>query len=57
MIRFQCPHCDKRLKAEDSQGGDETDCPACGKSISVPAPAASDDDTQFLSSDQVKKPQ
>ena len=57
MIRFQCPHCDKRLKAEDSQGGDETDCPACGKGITVPAATASDDDTQFLSSDQVKKPQ
>lgn len=57
MIRFECPHCNKKLKAEATQGGDETDCPACGKTITVPAPPKSDDDTQFLSSEQVKKPQ
>jgi transcription elongation factor Elf1 len=56
MIRFHCPHCNESLKTDDEHAGDETECPTCGQGFVIPAPAqSSDEDTQFLTSDQVKK--
>jgi biopolymer transport protein ExbD len=41
-IRFACPHCRKRLKADDADAGRRALCTGCGKVVDVPtaAPAA-----------------
>lgn len=38
MIRFNCPKCDKALKAEEDKLGAKTRCPKCGQSLYVPPP-------------------
>jgi transcription elongation factor Elf1 len=38
MIRFACPHCQKRLKAPDQGAGRNIVCPRCGQRLSVPSP-------------------
>jgi uncharacterized membrane protein len=34
-IRFQCPYCDKTLKASDDKAGFRVKCPTCGNAITV----------------------
>jgi phage FluMu protein Com len=34
-IRFQCPYCDKTLKAADDKAGLRVKCPTCGNAITV----------------------
>src|ERR1700722_14403616 len=36
MIRFDCPSCQKRLKAPDDAGGRTTSCTRCGQRLYVP---------------------
>jgi hypothetical protein len=36
MIRFACPHCRKRLKADPGRAMQSIRCPACGKPATVP---------------------
>ncbi|MBT3192364.1 MAG: hypothetical protein HN341_07390 [Verrucomicrobia bacterium] len=38
-ILFSCPHCSKRLAADDSVQGVEVPCTDCGKGVRVPPPA------------------
>jgi hypothetical protein len=37
MINFQCPQCQKKIKAPDSAGGRQANCPGCKSPIKVPA--------------------
>lgn len=39
MIRFQCPVCDKVLKAPDHGAGQKISCPKCGQRLLIPQPA------------------
>jgi DNA-directed RNA polymerase subunit RPC12/RpoP len=39
MIRFQCPACQKKLKAPGNAVGRKVDCPGCGQRLQVPQPA------------------
>jgi hypothetical protein len=36
MIRFQCPTCQKVLKAPDNGVGQKVSCPGCGQRLQVP---------------------
>ncbi|MBX9791816.1 MAG: biopolymer transporter ExbD [Pirellulales bacterium] len=36
MLRFACPHCQKRLKVAEEHSGRRVNCPRCGKSLVVP---------------------
>ncbi len=38
MVRFQCPRCNKQLKAPEDWGGRRTKCPQCGNPVVVPLP-------------------
>jgi len=44
-IEFTCEHCDQPLEAPGDMGGETIECPACGNSITVPAPAAETGDS------------
>ena len=37
-ITFKCPNCDQELEMDASGAGTEIECPACSKTITVPAP-------------------
>ncbi len=37
-INFDCPFCQQNLDAPDDMAGMSIECPACGKSIRIPAP-------------------
>src|SRR4051812_39131856 len=37
LIRFNCPHCDCRIKAPASRAGRKGRCVRCGQAITVPA--------------------
>jgi DNA-directed RNA polymerase subunit RPC12/RpoP len=37
-ITFKCPYCDQELEVDAGGTGSEIECPACSKSIVVPAP-------------------
>ena len=37
MFRFQCPHCDKRIKARAEHIGKKAQCPGCHTQLVVPA--------------------
>lgn len=37
-MKIACPHCQGRIKADDSQQGQQANCPHCGKEFTVPAP-------------------
>lgn len=41
-IRFNCPHCARRLAAARRKGGTEVRCPLCGLPATVPAGPAAD---------------
>jgi hypothetical protein len=41
MIRFACPVCNMRLKAQDHHSGSKLPCPSCGQRLQVPPPARS----------------
>jgi len=38
-IVFNCPNCDQELAVDQSGAGTEIECPSCGESIVIPAPA------------------
>jgi DNA-directed RNA polymerase subunit RPC12/RpoP len=38
MIRFNCPHCGKKLETENKAAGRKTKCPKCSGKMSVPRP-------------------
>lgn len=35
-FKFRCPHCFRKIGAEEEFKGAQTDCPSCGRSIKVP---------------------
>ena len=35
-FKFRCPHCFRKIGAEEEFKGAKTDCPSCGRSIKVP---------------------
>jgi DNA-directed RNA polymerase subunit RPC12/RpoP len=37
-IIFKCPNCEQELEVDSSGAGSEIECPACSKTILVPAP-------------------
>lgn len=37
MIRFPCPHCQKKLKAPETAEGRRVSCPKCGSSVEIPS--------------------
>jgi phage FluMu protein Com len=37
-ISFQCPQCDKKLKAPDSAAGRSSNCPRCHAVVTCPEP-------------------
>jgi DNA-directed RNA polymerase subunit RPC12/RpoP len=37
-FKFHCPHCDRKLAAEEEWGGELVDCPECGQEIRIPPP-------------------
>lgn len=39
-FRFGCPHCGQRIQGDASYRGRQITCPACQKTLTVPAPAA-----------------
>jgi len=39
-FKFSCPHCQQSLEAESDMAGQNLECPACNKAITVPAPPA-----------------
>jgi hypothetical protein len=44
MIRFDCPHCGKTLRAPEESSGKKAKCSGCGKGVVVPPPTASASD-------------
>jgi hypothetical protein len=40
MIRFDCPHCGKGLRTDDSTAGEAFNCPGCRGRVRVPAASA-----------------
>ena len=38
-VIFNCPKCDQELAVDASGAGSEIECPSCGESIIIPAPA------------------
>jgi len=36
-ITFKCPHCGQELEVDSTGGGSSIDCPACARSITIPA--------------------
>ena len=36
-IVFNCPNCEQELAVDQSGGGTQIDCPACGENITIPA--------------------
>src|SRR5438132_5372953 len=39
-IKFNCPHCNKEFNVKDSLAGKRAGCPACRKTLTVPAPTS-----------------
>ncbi len=37
-IKFECPHCNQHVEAEDDWAGRELECPACSKKLTIPQP-------------------
>jgi uncharacterized membrane protein len=37
MLRFSCPHCQKKLTGNDSLAGRNAKCPGCGHGLTVPS--------------------
>jgi DNA-directed RNA polymerase subunit RPC12/RpoP len=44
FINFLCGNCHTELEATQDMIGEETECPACGARLIVPAPLKTDDD-------------
>ena len=40
-MRFLCPHCQKTIRAPESQAGKQASCPACGEAIAIPSTTSS----------------
>ena len=53
MIRFNCPHCEKKLKAPERSAGRIIACPKCGQSLAVPPPVRNPALTSHLAADPV----
>jgi len=43
FIGFSCPSCHTEIEASPDMTGQETECPACGAKINVPANQQDDD--------------
>jgi phage FluMu protein Com len=39
MIQFNCPHCDREIRAADEHAGKRTRCPKCKEVLTLPAAA------------------
>lgn len=37
-LTFNCPNCNQQMVADTAGAGSQVDCPACGASITIPAP-------------------
>ena len=37
MLRFACPFCHFQISVEESDAGGRIVCPACGKTVAIPA--------------------
>jgi len=37
-LNFDCPHCGQNLTIDETQSGEQIDCPTCSKSIEIPKP-------------------
>ena len=37
MLQFSCPHCSQAFEVRESQTGEVTPCPLCGKDVQIPA--------------------
>ena len=37
-LKFECPHCQARLSAENGLFGNQIDCPECSQALIVPTP-------------------
>jgi DNA-directed RNA polymerase subunit RPC12/RpoP len=44
FINFLCGNCHTELEATQDMVGEESECPACGARLIVPAPLAADDE-------------
>ncbi|MBQ9344793.1 MAG: hypothetical protein IJT88_06230 [Kiritimatiellae bacterium] len=42
-MKFDCPHCQQSLEADDSFAGAAVDCPMCGQSLVIPAPPTAEE--------------
>ena len=38
-IRFECPHCKRHIKVDESGAGLEINCPDCQSPLTIPSPA------------------
>ncbi len=36
VFGFFCPHCDRRLEAEEKSSGEQSACPGCGREFVIP---------------------
>ena len=37
-LNFDCPHCGQNLTIDETQSGEQIDCPTCSKAIEIPSP-------------------
>ena len=42
FISFECGHCRTQIEASPDMVGEETECPACGQKLVIPAACAGD---------------
>jgi phage FluMu protein Com len=52
-IRFRCPQCDRLLGIARRKAGTQTECPQCGKMVTVPV---QDDRTELADLDELLNP-
>ena len=56
-LNFDCPHCGQNLTIDESQSGEQIDCPTCSKAIEIPSPGeqnAEVTETQKKTSEQTE---